>query len=370
METTSTPPNWEYRMFWYVAYVYFQNACFFNSLFGNCKKILSELEDFFYRKNWEQIEIKYPIFIVGPHRSGTTIFQQLLCLHSMIATPKTYSDIFDMFPILSKRFARFLIPRKVGRRIDDVIAGPESPQEAQGLIFRYFDKQKVIYNQATSNDIVNYMRKLLYIERKSRFLWKAPYLSIRVPEVNVLFPDAKFIYLHRDPLSCVDSKIKFIRVWQEIAKHPTPLYRALVGKHDHFEIAESGYFWERLNRTINLQYLPPDPHELTKDHLDWVERALRNLNTLASSKKTCFLSYSKLILEPKTSLERVFEFLDLPDESDSIIANLEKLGMALKVPESELRFIPSDAMTEIMELCQEKLKNYLSRVEWEKWCVI
>lgn len=370
METTSTPPNWEYRIFWYLTYVYFQNDRFFNSFFGKSKRILSKLEDFFYRKNWEQIEIKYPIFIIAPHRSGTTIFQQLLCLHSMIATPKTYSDIFDMFPILSKKSAWFLIPGKVGRRIDDVIAGPDSPQEAQGLIFRYFDTQKVIYNHATSDDLMNYMRKLLYIEHKSRFLWKTPYLSIRVPEVNVLFRDAKFIYLHRDPLACIDSKIKLIHIWHEIAEHPTFLYRALVGKHDHFELGESGYFWERLNRTINLKYLPPDPHELTSDHLEWVERALRDLNSLASSKKTCFLSYSKLILEPKTSLERVFEFLDLPDESDSIIANFEKLGMTLKVPELRLRFIPSESITQIMQLCQEKLQSYLRRVEWKKWCVI
>ena len=370
MERLPETPNWEYRMFWYLAYAYFQNESFFNSFFAKSKRLLSKLEDILYKKNWEQIEIKYPIFIIAPHRSGTTILQQLLCLHSMIATPRTYSDIFDMFPILSKKFARVLIPGKMYRRIDNIIAGFDSPQEAQGLIFRYFDKQKVKYNPATSEDVKNYMRKVLLIEDKKRFLWKTPYLSIRVPEVNVLFPDAKFIYLHRDPVSCIDSKIKFIHIWQEIAENPTFVYRALVGKNDHFELGGSGYFWERLNRTINLRYLPPDPHALTQDHVDWVERALRDLNSLASSEKTCFISYSKLIWEPKDSLERLFEFLDLPDESDSIIVNLERLGMSLKMSESSLKFIPNESITEIMELCQEKMQKCLSGVGWGKWCVI
>lgn len=370
METIPETPNWEYRMFWYLAYAYFQNEHFFNSFFARSKSLLSKLEDLFYKKNWEQIEIKYPIFMIGPHRSGTTILQQLLCLHSMIATPRTYSDIFDMFPIFSKKYGRFLIPGKIYRRIDNIIAGFDSPQEAQGLIFRYFDKQKVKYNPATSEDVKNYMRKILLIEGKNRFLWKTPYLSIRVPEVNVLFPDAKFIYLHRDPISCIDSKIKFIHIWQEIAENPTILYRCLVGKNKHFELAGSGYFWERLNRTLNLRYLPPDPHALTQDHLDWVERALRDLNSLASSDKTCFLSYSKLILDPKKSLERLFEFLDLPNESEAIISKLEELGMPLRMSEDNLRYIPEEKLPVIEEQCKERMHKCLSGVDWKDWCVI
>lgn len=370
METIPHTPKWEYRIFWYLAYAYFQNDHFFNSFIAKSKKFLSKLEDRLYKKNWEQVEIKHPIFIIGPHRSGTTILQQILCLHSKIATPRTYSDIFDMFPIFSKKYGRFLIPSKMYRSIDNIIAGFDSPQEAQGLIFRYFEKQMVKYNPATSEDVKNYMRKILLIEGKNRFLWKTPYLSIRVPEVNVLFPDAKFIYLHRDPITCIDSKIKFIHIWQDIAENPTFLYRSLVGKNDHFELGGSGYFWERLNRTINLRYLPPDPHALTQDHLDWVERALKDLNSLASSDKTCFLNYTKLILEPKTSLDRLFEFVDLTNESDSIIANLEKLGMSLRISESKLKFIPYESVQEIKELCQKRMQTCLEGMNWKDWFAI
>jgi hypothetical protein len=250
--------------------------------------------------------------------------------------------MFDMFPILSKRYSRPLIRGRILRRIDNIIAGFDSPQEAQGIVFRYFDKQKVLYNSATVADLMNYMRKLLYLEQKSRFLWKTPYLTIRVPEVFALFPDAKFIYLHRSPIACIDSKLKLLQVWQEIANAPSFLYHHLTGKEEHFELGGSGYFMERLYRLVNLKYLPPDHIAITKDHLEWVERALINLNNLASSNKTCFLSYSNLIMEPSTSLGRLLEFLDLPDESESILQKLEKLGMPLMIPEPKIKHISEE----------------------------
>lgn len=373
MKNTKTVPEarmWEYRMFWYFAYGYFQNEHLFNAFIGKLKAFLSKLEDLRHKKKWKHIELKNPIFIIGSHRSGTTILQQLLSLHSNIATPRTYSDMFDMFPILSKKYARPFIRSHIRRRIDNINAGFDSPQEAQGLIFRYFDKQKALYNQATSDDLKNYMRKLLYLEEKTRFLWKTPYLSIRVPEVFLLFPDAQFIYLHRDPVTCIDSKLKFIQIWQDIAKSPFFLYSWLVGKHEDFELGGGGYFMERLFRTVNLRYLPPDPLAITRDQLNWVERALRDLNELGSSNKPCFLSYSDLITDPSTSLRQLFGFLHLPDESEAIISKLEEIGMPLCMPESKINYIPDEKLPEIRGLCLKRMRQFLSGVDWKNWQVI
>jgi len=360
----------KYRLFWYLSYAYFQNKHFFNSLIARLKALLSAREDRKFKKSWEHIELKYPIFIIGPHRSGSTILQQMLCLHSEIATPRTYSDMFDMSPILSKKYFRLFAGQRGHRRIDRIITGFDSPQEAQGLIFRYFDKQRTRYNPANLDDIKHYMRKLLFLEEKSRFLWKTPYFTIRVPEVFAMFPDAKFIYLYRDPVSCVDSKLKFIEVWREISESPSFIYRHLVGKHESFELGGAGYFWERINRILNLKYLPPDPFELARDHLEWIERALMDLNNLRTSNTPCFLDYSSLIREPVASLGKLFKFLDLTDESEAIIAKLEKLGMPLRMPEAKLKYIPEDKISVIQELCQENMQRGLSGVEWKDWCVI
>src|SRR3989304_4288440 len=197
----SETPSWEYRPFWYLAYTYFQNEHFFNSFVAKLKVSLSRLEDRLYKKKWEHIELRKPIFIIGPHRSGTTILQQVLSLHSAMATPRTYSDMFDLFPILAKKYLPPLIRGRAYRRIDRIVVGFDTPQEAQGLISRHFDKERVLYNQTTPEDIRNYMRKLLYLERKTRFVWKVPYLTTQIPEVVTLFPAARFIYLYGAPVA-------------------------------------------------------------------------------------------------------------------------------------------------------------------------
>ena len=366
----SENPTWKYRLFWYLAYAYFQNEHSFNSFVGKLKISLSRLEDRLYKKKWEDIELRKPIFIIGPHRSGTTILQQVLSLHSSVATPRTYSDMFDLVPILAKKYLRPLIRGRAYRRIDRIVVGFDTPQEAQGLISRHFDKERVLYNQTTPEDIRNYMRKLLYLERKTRFLWKVPYLTTQIPEVVTLFPDARFIYLYRDPVACVNSKLKFIKVWQEMAQSPSLLYHRLVGRNQHFEQTGMGYFMEQANRTVNRQFTSPDPHSMAMDHLLWIEQALRDLGKLGSSNTQCFLDYSALILKPHTSIRRLFEFLELPDESGAILEKLEELGMPLTMPESKLSYIPEESLPAIDGICRERMLECFRGVDWKGWQVI
>ena len=81
-------------------------------------------------------------------------------------------------------------------------------------------------------------------------------------------------------------------------------------------------------------------------------------------------AFNLAIREPVASLGKLFKFLDLTDESEAIIAKLEKLGMPLRMPEAKLKYIPEDKISVIQELCQEKMQRGLSGVEWKDWCVI
>jgi hypothetical protein len=370
MKPMSETPPWKYHLFWYLAYSYYQNEHFFNSFVAKLKGLLSGLEDQFYRKKWEHIEIRKPIFIIGPYRSGTTILQQVLSQHSAVATPRLYSDVLDLSPILASKYMRFLIRGKDYRKIDRIIVGVDSPQEGHGLITRYFDKDRVLYNRMNSNDIRNYMRKLLYLENKTRFLWKEPYLTVKIPDLVGLFPDARFIYLHRDPIECVNSKLKFIKVWQEVAQSPSQLYGRLVGKSKRLGQLGAGYFMKQATETVNLQCNSSDPLAMASDHLEWIEKALTDMNNLASSDARCFLDYQSFVKDPHVSLRRLFEFLELPDESEPIIHELEELGMPLTLPEAKLNHIPKENIPAIKEMCEERTKRCLSGLDWKNWQVI
>ncbi|MGQ0793596.1 MAG: sulfotransferase family protein [Deltaproteobacteria bacterium] len=371
-EAMNTPDitSWKYHFFWYLAYTYFQNKHFVNYSTARLKDALSSLENVIYKKKWHGSEIKNPIFIIAPHRSGTTILQQILCLHSQVATPRMYSDLFDMFPILAKRYfpASFLKP--IARKMDDIMVGFDSPQEAQGLILRYFENRDIPYNHTAAADLRDYMRKILYIERKGRFLWKAPYLTRRIPEIAGLFPDARFIYLHRDPLVCVDSKMKFIAVWRGIAESPAPFYRLLVGRYNYSDHSPLGYFMEQANRTVNLESVSPDPRAMTGDHLVWIRRALGDLENLADPRSSCFLAYDDLIRRPAHSLAELFRFLDLPDEGREILAKLDDMGMPLRMPTSGLKYIPEGDVSAVKQMCDGAMRECLARINPVNWTII
>jgi Sulfotransferase family len=370
MKKVAQTPRWKLHLFWYLSYSYFQNDHFFNYILSKIKTLLSRLEDSRYKNRWKNIEIKKPIFIIGPHRSGTTILQQALCLHSAIATPRSYSDILDMSPILSQRVVRPLMPGLSDRIVDRIIVGSDTPQEAQGLMSRYFDRDSVSYDPISSEGLRNYMRKLLYLEEKTRFLWKAPYVTNHVPEMASEFPDSQFIYIHRDPVTCVDSKLKFIKIWQEQAQPPLFLYRNLVGKHQNFGQTGMGYFMEQANRTVNLQSVQLDSVSMTGDHMQWIENALRDLATLNSSKRCCFLSYETLVDEPKESLGRIFEFLQLPDESDDIIVKMDEIGMPFRKTNPHHNHISEDDLPAIRERCGSHLQEISSGINWDNFFVI
>ncbi len=359
----------KYRIFWYLAYTYFQNKHLFNHFVAKSKHLLSKLEDSIYKKKWGHLDLRKPIFIIGPHRSGTTILQQILCLHSSIATPRIYSDILDMSPILSKKWVRYFFHEKGGRGIDSIIVDFDSPQEAQGLLLRYF-YDNLLYNPTTEDGISNYMRKLLYLEGKTRFLWKVPYLTIKIQETHSLFPDAQFIYLHRDPVTCINSKLKVIYVWQEFAQIPSLFYRHLVGLHENPDQGDLGYFMEQVNKTVNLQSTQPDPIEMAKDHLRWIEKALRDMDKLRSSESCCFLDYSTLISDPCATIPHLLEFLNLADESDAILAKLEELNMPLRLQKQRINYIPKESLHSVEELSRESMQRGLSGIDWKNWSII
>ena len=370
MKKISEMPRWKLHLFWYLSYAYFQNGHFFNYFVSRLKTILSSLEDLLYKNRWENIDINNPVFIIGPHRSGTTILQQALCLHSAIATTRTYSDILDMEPILSQRIIRRFIPGLNDRMVDRIIVGSDTPQEAQGLISRYFYKRSVLYNPMNSEDLRQYMKKLLYLEGKTRFLWKAPYVTNHVPEVACLFPDSQFIYIHRDPITCVDSKLKFIKIWKQLAEPPLFLYRHLVGKHQNFDRTGMGYFMEQANRAVNLQAVHLDAFSMARDHMDWIENALRDLGALNSRGRCCFLSYEALVDEPSKSLGKVFEFLQLPDENDNIIMKMEEIGMPFRKTNPHHNNISEDDLPAIRRLCSSHLQKISEAINWDNFFVV
>jgi hypothetical protein len=116
-------------------------------------------------------ELKPPIFLIGNYRSGTTIAQKLIGLHPDIVTwyePRTlwlYAD--------------------PARRHDEF-----AENDATEKVVRYIRDRFLEYQSRHGG---------------RRIMENTPSNVLRVPFVHEIFPDAIFLYITRNPFSCISS---------------------------------------------------------------------------------------------------------------------------------------------------------------------
>jgi len=163
-----------------------------------------------------------PLFIVGPHRSGTTLLYELLADHPEVGYMNRFNKRLVAFP----RLAHWLT----------AAFGPDKPMETQPVWDRFKRRDDDVMQaaDATARERQWYTRLIatvLRVRGATRFLAKYPRLSLRLPWLDALFPDAIFIHVVRDWRATVNStvnrKVKrdkrgggwfgvFIPGWQEM----------------------------------------------------------------------------------------------------------------------------------------------------------
>lgn len=213
------------------------------------------LDEIFFPE-YHDIKIKQPIFIIGNPRSGTTFLQRLMARDTAnFLSMKTW-EIFGSPSIISRRLKRGVvnIGRSIGlpvkRRIrkmeqlwkeDDRIHRfrLRAPEEDEYLFIHNFSTLKIwsfaamedeadpyiYYDQKISlkdkNRNMSYYQSCIqrhyyyHGQPNKKYLSKNPNFSPAIETLLDNFPDAKFIYLIRDPLEAVPSHISLKeREWQ------------------------------------------------------------------------------------------------------------------------------------------------------------
>ena len=169
-----------------------------------------------------------PVFIIGHWRSGTTHLHNLLSMDPQMGYVTTYQGVFPdtIFnkagKFLFKNFTRLLIPRT--RKGDNVILDTDYPQEEEFALgdkvpvcFYYFwlfpRRIEALYKKAIQFEKISNGQKIRWISnykllvnkalRNSNgkiFLSKNPPNTGRITAILEMFPEAKFIFIHRNPV--------------------------------------------------------------------------------------------------------------------------------------------------------------------------
>ncbi len=266
--------------------------------------LLSWLERLIYHRRLSQTEIsRAPVFVIGHWRSGTTL------LHELVARDKqfSYADTYQCFspntflfpgPIL-RGIVGFFLPDT--RPMDSMPMGTSKPQEDEfalcilgapspyrGIMFptllgeygRYLRISNLPPSQQAhwKKTLLNFLTKLSMRSDK-RIVLKSPTHSFRIKLLSEMFPDARFVYIRRDPYTVYKSTL---HLWMTLLNQQ--------GLHK-----------------VDPNIVESHVRETYTELLDAVEKDRASI----SSNRFCEISYEELVAAPTRTMEHVYESVEL-----------------------------------------------------------
>jgi len=264
------------------------------------------VEDALYKRRLSQVPVSPPLFVLGHFRSGTTHLHNLLSLDERFGHPTMFEVNFPQSFKLTESWLWWILQALMpsSRPMDNMSVGADTPQEDEwaqvamtqmspyvGWSFPHsidnYEKYWTL-NEASEAERHTWQQSLLWFCRKLESthgrptVLKSPAHTCRVRWLLPIFPQARFVHVHRNPYDVFRSTQ---RLWHKIRpfcqlQTPTDLHR------DDDRIL-------RTYREMHRQYFI-DRDRIPPGHL-------------------CEVRYEDLERQPLVTMERIYTELGLPD---------------------------------------------------------
>lgn len=204
------------------------------------------LERFYFANQInEEIIGEAPVFIIGHYRSGTSLMHKLLTSDSRWRFINEYELVFPHHGVRMENFLKPILQRFITRfqlkhpNFNNYTISLDDPNEDEALlvsagaswgsywsfIFPLHAHEILVKTVDFENDNLKVLWKSSYLFFLKKLLWrkkghlliKSPPSTARIKTILELFPDAKFIYMYRNPEIVSKSMEK---IWyKEILKY-------------------------------------------------------------------------------------------------------------------------------------------------------
>lgn len=192
-------------------------------------------------------QLEPPLFILGIWRSGTTHLHNLLARGTRFATPNHYESLYPHTFLTTQSFNAPLIERMIPHRrpMDNMFMCMYEPQEdefalscmtqlsfALSWVFprreAYYDRFLTLHD-CTPDQIARWKNALRYFAQKLTYkhrrplILKSPPHTARIRLLLEIFPDAKFVHIHRNPYDIFLSTCHLARKvvpWSTLQRSP------------------------------------------------------------------------------------------------------------------------------------------------------
>ncbi|MGE5464395.1 MAG: sulfotransferase family protein [Syntrophothermus sp.] len=247
--------------------------------------------------------IEKPLFIIGNLRSGSTFLHRLLSRDTESFTSLTTWDIYLAPSVTEKKITKFFsrLDRKLGGHVHRLLHAFDErtlgkykihrisffqPEEDENILLHIWDSFWVSFMFPFMDEMPNYrhfdealpperkrrimkfyksmLQRHLYATGKKYFVAKNPAFSPKIGTLLEFFPDARIIYLARNPLDMLPSTVSWINYARRAFTDPKEKYLYLE------EIVDLTQHWYR----YPLQYLDthPSPRHLILNYDDLIQR--------------------------------------------------------------------------------------------------
>jgi hypothetical protein len=251
-----------------------------NSLYGR-------RENKHYRSLLSDVNVHPPLFILGHWRSGTTLLHNLLALDAQFGYPNLYQVFFPhTFLCTEEVRTDLVVPLIPSTRIfDNVAQGLGMPNEdefatcAASLLSPYmlwsFPRHQARYEryltfrgvpdhevQRWKETLLHFVKKLT-LKQNRPMLLKSPPHTCRIKLLLELFPDARFLHIHRDPYTVFQSTRHLNNVLTRALQFQSAAQEDLdAGVIRRYQVMHDAYFEER-------RLIPPGRfHEIAFEELE------------------------------------------------------------------------------------------------------
>ncbi|MGI9341570.1 MAG: sulfotransferase family protein [Gammaproteobacteria bacterium] len=248
-----------------------------------------------------------PVFIIGHWRSGTTLLHNLMSQDPQFGCLRMFTAIAPGCSLATSRWLPSSLSRVIPRKrpMDNMEWPMDAPQEEEiplakitpysgyqqflfpGQSFSTFERFVLLNNSPSGarNEVSRCLYRLMQIasahEGGKRLLMKNPVNTARVPLLLELFPNARFIFLHRSPYDVFRST-----------------------KNLNRKILELTALQPFTEDTIEANVLAIFPLLL--------EQYLRDRDRLAPN-RLIEVGFAELEAAPNETIEKIYSQLELPD---------------------------------------------------------
>ncbi|MEM0466314.1 MAG: sulfotransferase [Candidatus Thermoplasmatota archaeon] len=256
-----------------------------------------------------------PIFILGLHRSGTSILYKMLAETGCFNTVSTY-HILRFDELLSDKITHRQEAERLKlqqlfqdlgittRKIDHLQITPDFAQEYVYLLTKKSSANKITNKNYVFFDLL--CKKIQYISENTKpILVKNPYDFGNFMVLKNLYPSARFIFIHREPVKVIDSTL---RAWHTLLSEKNP-YTVLFSRQ-YEKIFENPLYHSLLcwyyssNIPFGFLGIVHQAKKMTSYYLKHVRYLHQH----------CYISlrYEDLCLHPNECIRSIMDFLGLP----------------------------------------------------------